>query len=182
MKKFIPFIVLLIFAFSTTSYSQSGKMAIGANLTIDFPMGDFGDVANTGFGGMGYFYYGLNNNIDLTGSIGYITFGSDNDNLDFSDVPFLVGARYYFKRAEFTPYASGELGLHFTSFEYEAPSFFGFGGGTQSTSDTEFGASIGGGFLYMLNKNLDLDVNAKFHLVSDANQFTIQAGIRYGVN
>jgi len=186
MKKALFILFALFFATSTIN-SQTGKMAVGGQAGISLPMGDFGDAANLGFGFLGNFFYGVTNDIDLTGSIGYFTWGGDvpsgsNADVSFSDVPVIAGARYYFQRQAFTPYGVAELGLHFFSggvdFSYVDP----FTGQTVSSSadnsSTEFGLGLGGGFLYDLG-NMTLDVNAKINIVSDANHISVMAGIRY---
>jgi len=151
-------------------------MHAGGQVGITLPLGDFGDAANLGFGLLGNFLYGLNTDIDLTGSIGYFSWGSDIDNVSYSDVPLLLGGRYYFNRGEFTPYGLAQLGIHFRSFDVASFStqFGTFGGG--SVSDTEFGLSIGAGFLYDIG-NLKLDVNGGFNIVSNQNNISIMAGV-----
>lgn len=179
MKK-VLFVLILSFFFISSINAQQGKMHAGGQVGISLPMGDFGDGANLGFGFLGNFLYGITPAIDLTGSIGYYTWGSDADNVSFSDVPLLFGGRYYFNRSEFTPYGLAQLGLHFRSFEVEAITtpFGTFGGG--STSDSEFGINLGGGFLYNMG-SLMLDVNGSINIISDQNHITIMAGVLFPI-
>lgn len=178
MKKTLFILLVAFFTFGTIN-AQKGQMHAGGQVGISLPMGDFGDAANLGFGFLGNFLYGVTPDIDLTGSIGYFTWGSDADNVSFSDVPLLFGGRYYFNRSEFTPYGLAQLGLHFRSFEVEkiTTAFGTFGG---STSDTEFGINLGGGFLYNMG-NLMLDVNASLNIVSDQNSINIMAGVLFPI-
>lgn len=179
MKK-VLFVLILSFFFISSVNAQKGKMHAGGQAGISIPMGDFGDGANLGFGFLGNFLYGVTPDIDLTGSIGYFTWGTDFDGVSFSDVPLLFGGRYYFNRSEFTPYGLAQLGLHFRS--YETPTIttaFGtFGGG--SASDTEFGINLGGGFLYNMG-SLMLDVNGSLNIVSDQNSINIMAGVLFPI-
>ena len=187
MKKVIA-ISLLLFLFVSISNAQVGKMSIGGQAGISLPIGSFGDAANLGFGFMGNFFYRVHKDIDLTGTIGYLNWGlntgnNSNVNGSFSDVPVIVGGRYYFQQVGFTPYGLAELGLHFVSggvsFSYVDP-FTGktVSSGAGAGSDTKFGLGLGGGFLYNLG-NMKLDVNAKFNIVSDANNISLMAGIQY---
>jgi hypothetical protein len=175
MKKLL-FTVLVLFLFIGVINAQEGKMHAGGQVGISLPMGDFGDGANMGFGFLGNFFYGINANIDLTGSIGYISWGSDADGASFSNVPIVAGARYYFQKSQFTPYGVAEIGINNLSFSYES-SFFG----DYSVTSTEIGLGLGGGFLYSLG-NMDLDVNAKINIISDANHLTLFAGLRFPIN
>ncbi|MBK7104687.1 MAG: hypothetical protein IPH62_05335 [Ignavibacteriae bacterium] len=175
MKKTVLILALLSF-FVITINAQEGKMHVGGQVGISLPMGDFGDAANMGFGFLGNFYYGINQNIDLTGSVGYTSWGTDADGASFSNVPIVVGGRYYFQRSSLTPYATAELGVNNLSFTYDSEFF-----GEYSATSSDFGLGIGGGFLYALG-NMDLDVNAKINIISDSNNLTVFAGLRFPIN
>ncbi len=179
MKK-VLFVLILSFFFISSVSAQQGKMHAGGQVGISLPMGSFGDGANMGFGFAGNFFYGINNNIDITGSIGYITWGTEIDEISFSNIPILAGARYYFQKSQLTPYGLAELGMNL--FSIDSPEFEILGqtyGGSESSS--EFGLNIGGGFLYNLG-NMDLDVNAKINIISDLNHLTLFAGLRFPIN
>jgi len=179
MKKVI-FVILVLFFFLGNVNAQKGKMAVGGQVGLSFPMGDFGDLASMGWGFIGNYFYGVTPEIDLTGTIGYYSWGGDVEGTDlsFSDVPVIVGARYYFQRAEFTPYGMADLGLHFMSggFTYVNP--FTGQSTTVDNSNTEFGLGLGGGFLYNIGEMM-LDVNLKFNIISESNHFTLMAGVKY---
>jgi opacity protein-like surface antigen len=112
---------------------------------------------------------------------GYISWGTDADNVSFSSVPFTFGGRYYFNRSQFTPYGLAELGLHFTSSTVDIPSFGGFGGGSISGSSTDFGLGLGGGFIYKLDQ-VNIDVNAKINIISGFNNIMLMAGVLFPIN
>ena len=179
MKKVI-FVLLVLTFFIGTTNAQKGKMHAGGQVGISIPMGDLSDGANLGFGFQGNFLYGILPNLDLTGSLGYIAWGTDNDNVSFSSVPLTFGGRYYFQHGQITPYGLAELGLHFTSFEVEIPSFLGFGGGTADGSDTEFGLGLGGGIKYKI-ENITLDANAKINIISGFNNLMIMVGALFPI-
>lgn len=160
MKKLFTIIILLLFV-SSYSSAQS-KMALGGNVGIALPMGDFGDAFKTGFGANAVFLYNFNENIDLTGSLGYFTWTSKaSDDLTFSSIPILVGARYNLSQmSSLLPYGVVELGFH--SVTAKAKVF----GTTVSASETDFGFGLGAGFYYPINEKAKIDVNAKYNVIS----------------
>lgn len=184
MKKYIAAILMLVFTGSM--YSQ-GQMKVGAQLGIEIPMGNLGDLVGMGFGGHGLFIYTLQPGLDLTGSLGYYTFGEKKDlgafaNYSYSDVPLLAGVRYSFPTTStFAPYVGAEIGLHFQSISFDYPDNEFFGGRSFSESSTDFGFSPLAGFRYPFNPDMTLDVTAKFNIVSDANSFGIYAGLLWGI-
>ena len=105
--------VLLLAVLFTGFINAQGKMALGVQAGIALPMGDFGDVYDMGFGGTATFAYHINPMLDITGSVGYLTWSGKDLDYTFSSVPVLVGVRYYFGQGKFHPYVTGELGMHF---------------------------------------------------------------------
>ena len=188
MKKALAVFVVL-FLLIGISNAQVGKMAVEPNITLALPLGDFGDANNIGFGGTVTFMYRVIPQLDLTGSLGYLTWGYKNFDGSFSSIPFLVGARYYFSQGSITPYAGAELGLHFSSASIEIPSYtvFGqtYGGGTQTVSSTDFGIGFGGGALFQAGSNLLLDATLQYNLIASdgsASYLSVEVGARFGIN
>jgi opacity protein-like surface antigen len=169
-------IVLCLIGFS----NAQDKMSIGAGLVISLPMGDFGDAANTGFGGTAAFEMSFTPQLVGVGNIGYIAWGTDVDGFGWSAVPVMAGVKYYF-----TPgmgfYGLGQVGLTFFSFETPSITFFGttIGGGTASSS--EFSLAIGAGYEMPIGTNLMLDFTGAFNLISDLNHISLRAGVKYGL-
>lgn len=74
MKKFF-LIAAACFAFGTFSAAAQGKMGVSAGADVAIPMGDFSTSNGIGFGGSAMFHYNLiEDKLDLTGSVGYLTF------------------------------------------------------------------------------------------------------------
>lgn len=174
-------VFVIIFLFAGFLNAQ-GKMAVGFNAGIALPMGDFADGYDMGFGGNALFVYHASPNVDVTGSAGYLTW-SGKDALDgstFSSIPVMVGARYLFGKGKFNPYLGAELGMHFSSFDYE------FMGVDYSSSDSYFGWGAGAGFLYQIGNNMDLDVNARYNSISSeggaSDYVSILIGLLFGLN
>lgn len=175
MKKF--FFALTVVILTTGFIHAQGKIALGVNAGVALPMGDFGDGYDMGFGGNGLFVYHATPNVDVTGSVGYLTW-SGKDALDgatFSSVPVLVGGRYLFGKGNFNPYVAAQLGMHFTTYDVEVMGF------STSGSDSYFGWNIGAGFLMGVGKNMDLDVNVLYNTISSEGSSSSYLGILVGL-
>jgi len=157
-----------------TSNAQ-GNMAVGAGVVVSLPIGDFGDAANTGFGGTAAFEMSFLPQLTGVGNIGYITWGTDVDEVSFSAVPILAGVKYYFMPGVGF-YGLGQLGLTIMSTEIPTFSFGGmtFGGGSESS--TEFTFVIGAGYEVPVSPNFLLDFSGAFNVISDANHIALRAG------
>ncbi|WP_316813276.1 hypothetical protein [Pedobacter heparinus] len=108
-----------LFAFSSVNaQTKAPKLSVGAEFA--FPMGDFGDAADFGFGGSLQYQHPVAANLLVTGSAGYTSFKFKD--IDFGGVtikggnagyiPVKAGARYYFGENFF---AAGELGAAFST-------------------------------------------------------------------
>lgn len=110
MKKlFLLTAVAGLFAFSSVNaQTKSPKLSLGAEFA--FPMGDFGDVFNFGYGGSLQYQHPVAENLLVTGSAGYTNFQSKEIlgvKVNSGAIPVKAGARYYFGENFF---AAGELG------------------------------------------------------------------------
>jgi len=181
MKRLAVLVCLLAVA---TMASAQGKMSLGGNVGIYLPMGDFGDVANTGFGILPQFEYQWKPNVNLTGTVGYVSFGGESGTLygmqyeySYSDMPILVGAKYYFGEGKMKPYAMAKTGLHM--FKAEAT----VGGFSASASETYFGIDLGAGFEMPMGEKMNFDVAGGFESIfsegESSNSLVISAGIKY---
>lgn len=185
MKKFL--LVLFIAVFAISFANAQSKMAASVQGLLSLPTGDFGDGAGTGFGATGTFIYSINPMLDVTASVGYITWGSKENIQGFevstSDIPIVVGLRYAFGRGQFLPYGSAEAGLHVLSSSVKG-TVFGFPV-DESETETKFGIAPGVGFLYKLNPKTSLDVSAKYNLIftegSSTTHFSVSAGVAFGL-
>lgn len=116
-----------LFAFSSVNaQTKAPKLSIGAE--FGFPMGDFGDVSDFGFGGSLQYQHPVAANLLLTGSAGYTTFqgkdiefeGLTIEGGNFGTIPVKAGARYYFGENFF---AGAELGAGFSTEEDGSTAF-----------------------------------------------------------
>lgn len=180
--KFLKFFLLASVLVLGTVHAQKGVMKIAPSIVVAFPQ----EGTNTGFGINGMFMYGINENIDLTGTIGYISWGYSGIDASFSSVPLLFGGRYSFHvEGTITPYAAAELGFHFASTSVEIPSYtFGgatYGGNSVSASSTEFGFGIGGGAYFQVGESVVIDGNIQFNTIGSGNFFSIEGGVVFGI-
>lgn len=180
MKKAL-FTLLIVFSVIGFTSAQS-NMCVGAGVVVSLPMGDFGDAANTGFGGTAAFEMGLMPNLVGVANVGYISWGTESDMVSFSAVPVLVGVKYFFVPGF---YGLGQLGLSFFSTEVEIPSYsilgVTYGGGSASESSSEFTLAVGAGYELPVAPNVKLDFTGAFNLISDLNHITLRAGAKFGL-
>lgn len=156
-------------------------MYLNVGPLISLPMGNFGDAANLGFGGTAIFEMEFMPQLHGTAQAGYITWPTDVDEVSFSGIPILVGAKYYFMRGGGV-YGHGQLGV--TLFTTKTPEItipgFGTVGGGSETS-TEFSFVVGAGYELQASESVAIDLGVAFNIVSDANHLTIRAGAKFGL-
>lgn len=118
MKKIMLVAMMLV---AMLSFAQEKKFGLDAAGEFAMPMGDFGDTAGMGFGATLKGYYPINEQIDATLRLGYLTFmqHEDLDGLDdatWSQIPILVGGRYKMPN---NFYGLFELGMTKIAFKME---------------------------------------------------------------
>lgn len=172
--------LLIIFSYGNFANAQN-KMSIGAGVVVALPVGGFGDVAGTGFGGTAAFEIGFLPNLTGIGQIGYISWGGKEHagySYGYSAVPLTFGAKYFFLPGSGL-YGTASLGFHFFSANAEVPSVsFGgqtFGGSVSGTT-TDFTFVFGAGYEVPINSNFTLDFTGGFNLISSSNYLTVRAG------
>jgi hypothetical protein len=103
-----------LFAFSSVNaQTKTPRLSIGAE--FGFPMGDFGDTFNFGYGGSLQYQHPVAPSLLLTGSAGYTEFTTKKvAGVSYSSgsIPVKAGGRYYFGENFF---ASAELGAAFST-------------------------------------------------------------------
>lgn len=185
MKRF-GFLLIIVALLSVNSSAQTHPMRVGGQVGLGLPLGNLSDAYSAGFSINGLFIYNLQNQLDLTGNLGYMRLGSKVSGLDasFSTVPLLAGIRYSFAGSSaFTPYVGAELGLFFSSTTVSYDFGF-FGTQTATASSTDFGFIPQAGFTYPLSPALTLDANLKFNIITGGGSETIlgiNAGVTYGL-
>lgn len=187
----VTFILILISSFA---FAQEGKMTLGFGGELALPSGDFGDFAGTGFGGTANFLYHMNDQVAISGTAGYITWGGKSLDLgllgkweySYSAIPILAGGRYYFSAGDSRLYGSAEIGFYMFSFTVTVPSYTFFGvtvpGGETTESESEFVIAPGLGYELKIGDKLNLDLTGKYIMIKDANNIGVRVGINYQIN
>jgi hypothetical protein len=91
-----------IVSISFLSNAQKGTNQVGIAFELGIPLGDFGDVAKTGFGGLIRGAYGVGTAGQVTLTTGYTSFSvkdellSSGETANLHIIPILVGYRHNF--------------------------------------------------------------------------------------
>jgi hypothetical protein len=197
MKKFYTTVtvVFLVFVLSNVVFAQEGfKYGIGGELAM--PMGDFGDMAEMGFGGTVIAEKVHKENMTLIATAGYLVFGgkdSDYYEYSFSAIPIQGGVKYFFnpkKEEGYNMYGLGLVGIHMWSITIKTKEtdYDGWGrqwGDTsteQETTNDETEMSFAGGVgaeKPMSNGKL-LDGSVRYQIAGDNLAYLgIRVGMRF---
>lgn len=175
MKKVLVVLFVLV---GIVSAQKNITFSAGGNLAL--PMGSFGDAVGVGFGATVGAEMPVADKIIGTATLGYLMWGGKDINLgigkittDFSSIPILVGAKYYFNKGL---YGHGQLGLHmFSSTAKSTVTFFGSTTTAEaSASSTDFTIGVGGGY-----EMGNLDLSVAYYLISDANYLGARVAYRF---
>lgn len=176
MKKLALVMVLLLMVGSTQMVFAQGEKIVGGAANVGFPVGDWSNVAGTGFGATAFFLYGYDANIKIGGHVGYLSFGGDDlgdYEYSYSAIPILAEGRYYFDMANGPKvYGGAQVGFHIFSVDVDYTgqhSQLFDGDHSDSSTEFSFGPTVGAEFS-------SLDVSAFYMLVSDANYFGLRVG------
>lgn len=182
MKKFIAILAITILVVSISSAQNiwgSGKMRAGAGGILALPVGDWGTTAGLGFGGFGKFEYGLNEDMAVQGSVGFITWGSkDNGGIKTSAtaIPIIAAFKYNLDKVAKMPfYGFAELGIWSLSQKVEGgvPGFFTVAG---TVTSSESVLAIGAGYDTGM-----LDISAKFLLKSGFSNIVVAVAYNFAL-
>ena len=119
-----------------------GMMSLGVGAELSVPTAsDFSDANGTGFGGSARFQYGLENNVTLYGTFGYMYWPQKEDieGVDYklTGLEFLAGGKYGFGSGF---YGLAELGI--SSFTATVD-IAGLGSGDETESKFMFAPGVG---------------------------------------
>ncbi len=177
-------IATFLLCMATAAYGQ-GKIGLSAMGGMTLPVGDFGNVYDSGIGGKGILFFQLSPGIEVTGTVGYLKWEDDFELYEhtLTSIPLLAGLRYYFGGGAYAPYATVEGGFHFLKSK-----------GTQNgqviyESDREdfFGYGAGAGLLFRAGDNLFIDLGVMFNSITDSeiedytsDFLSFMLGVRFG--
>lgn len=127
-----------------TDSAAQGKL--GADGALVLPFGDWGDAAGLGIGATLHYDHPLNENLTLTGRLGYIHHLAKEEGpatFRFSEIPIMVGAKYHLANVPGL-YLAGEVGLTHMMFGGEVELL---GQKVEiDDSETELGMTLGAGY------------------------------------
>ena len=146
----------------------NGYSQASVGLEVGIPLGDFGDASNVGFGASFRYDGSIQDKLSWTATGGYSSFGLKGTGGGYtghtSMIPIMGGVKYYFQESDKGVYTGADLGLVFVSVSVDLSGY-----GSSSASETRFGFSPVLG--YRMGK---FDVAARYHVVSDFNNFGIR--------
>jgi hypothetical protein len=155
MKKFyLLFIVVLIS--STSLFAQRQGISIGGNVV--FPVGDWAEFAEIGYGGSATYEHPLGRNILGVIYSGYTSFGGTEEGFSWTMIPLLAGVKAYLSSKQ-DWYLAGLLGANFVT----AKTSFG------DASSTEFAGNANFGYELKTAENGALDISAGFVFINEAS-------------
>ena len=161
MKNFFSLLILSLLL-STSLFAQKPGISIGGN--VYFPVGDWADLANIGYGGSVTYEHPLGKGIAGVIYSGYTYFGGDTENFNWTMVPLLAGAKFYF-----TPkqdwYMAGLLGVSFLNAKTTLL------GVEYTASSTEFAGNLNFGYEVKTSEKGAVDISAGFVYINELSYF-----------
>ena len=160
MKKLLLLVCAAVMSLSASA--QAGDKALGAQLV-------FGSETNSlGFGVKGQYYF--TDHIRGEGSFDYFL---KNKGISMWDIN--ANVHYLFDVADkFKVYPLAGLGYTNWSYKYEYA-----GAPVVEGSDGRLAVKLGGGAEYELTKNLNVNAEAKYQIISNYNQLVLGVGVAY---
>lgn len=176
MKKILT-TTLILCAVLAVHAQKRGFHTISAGAEVALPIGDFGEIYSIGFGATGKAFYGITDQGDITGTLGYIHFGMKNKSEFMSGsmgmVPIMFGYHHDFGGL----YGEPQIGLMVVKSKVEMGDMgFGVSGLSGSASSTKVSFGLGGGYMFG-----DWDLGARFQIVDNLNFLGIRIGYNFSL-
>ena len=161
MKKFYLFLFFILIS-SGSLFAQQPGFSLGGNAY--FPIGDWAEFANTGWGGSVTYEHPLGKNIMGVLYSGYTSFTGATEGTEWTMVPLLAGAKFYFTPKQ-NWYAAVLLGANFatvkaTVLETET-----------SASTTEFQGNLNIGYEIKTSEKGAVDISAGFIYIDQLSYY-----------
>ncbi len=176
MKTKIYALTFLFILSSLIPAFAGGDKSIMLTGEVAIPMGSFGDAANAGFGGTLHLVKELNENTAATATIGYATWGTDVDGLDFSAIVVQSGGRLYMGDSSTRLFVSGEAGIYRMSVKTDVL------GASFTAAETKISVAPGAGVQFKMGETAAFEVTGRYQYVSGSfSNIGIRAGILFGI-
>lgn len=190
MLKTLSFIIIVLFCFINTAYSQLGYGSEVSGI-LAIPTGKDASIYNVGFGGLAGFYYDVDDKIRLSLVIGFIRLGVNNDELNkklgnanqgsaningsTTAIPVILSFRLITPGPKMRFYGLLEAGIY--TYWSKADGTYFPGDGEVPIDKSEFrsepGFTAGGGMLFPLNEELNIDFNVRYTFVQDSEYLNL---------
>lgn len=168
--------LILIVAGSAFAELNMEAKSFYAQGIISLPVGNFGDIAGTGFGG------GLGMNVPYSelmsfrAEAGYLMYGKKDFGLveySMAMIPIVALAQYRMK-VEDPYYLLGGAGITIVKSSFDTPPVEYLGvtiseGGSFDESSSEFTLTVGGGY----DVNEQLAIEGRYHIISDTSYLSV---------
>jgi hypothetical protein len=163
-------ILIIAFVLSTSLFAQKPGISIGAN--VHFPVGDWAEFANPGYGGSLTYEHPLAKSLSAVLYSGYTYFGGVAEGNSWTLIPLTAGIKAYF-----TPkldwYFTGLLGVNFISKDYTYLATSG------SASSTEFAGNLNLGYEIKTSDKGGVDISAGFVYINGFNYFGLRVAYKF---
>lgn len=169
MKKIFVPVILFLFIFSFNSFALNFE--IGLDLKLSFPVGDFMEGFNPGFGYGLQFLYPINEKINTGVELSMLTLkNSDYDDLEFNETSLAIFGQYHlFSFKKFDLLALGKLSYNQQKIT--------MGSGEETGNVGGFG--IGIKCNYPINNIWILNSVLSFDIVDQTNRVNLIVNINY---
>ena len=161
MKNFY-LILIVALTLSSSLFAQQPGISIGGN--VYFPVGDWAELANIGYGGSVTYEHPLGKGIAGVIYSGFTYFGGDTEGFSWTMVPLVAGAKFYF-----TPkldwYMAGLIGVNFVTAKTTIL------GVDYSASSTEFAGNLNFGYEVKTSEKGAVDISAGFVYINELSYF-----------
>ncbi len=165
MKKF-SLLLILAFVVSTSLFAQKQGISIGGN--VHFPVGEWSDVANTGFGGSATYEHPMGRNVLGVVYSGYSIFDGVAEGNSWSMIPLLAGVKYYLSNEQ-EWYFGFLMGVNFITHEYSNILITG------SENSTYFAGNANFGYELKTSESGALDISAGFMFINQQSFIGVRA-------
>jgi hypothetical protein len=163
MKNFYLVLIVLLFS-SACLFAQQQGISIGGN--VHFPVGEWSDFADLGFGGSATYEHPIGRNLLGVVYTGYTYFPGVIESTNWTMVPLVAGVKAYINSKQ-DWYFVGLIGVNFITHSTS------FG----DASSTEFAANGNFGYELKTSEKSALDFSVGFVFISD--QSFIGARVAY---
>ena len=161
MKVLALFLTVLLIS-STSVIGQQQGISIGGN--VHFPVGEWSDAANIGFGGSATYEHPIGRNLSGVIYTGYTYFPGVAESTNWTMVPLVAGVKAYINNKQ-DWYFAGLIGVNFITLNTS------YG----DASSTEFAGNGNFGYELKTSEKGALDISAGFVFISNQSYIGVRA-------